>query len=60
MARYDKTRQKNKARDIRIVKENKTNPDLAYQELADMFGLKSRQHAWYIINKNKDGSKPKS
>ena len=52
--RYDKARERNKKRDERVRRVYKANPDMAYQEIADMFGLKSRQHAFYIINhKNK-------
>jgi len=36
-------------------------PDLSYQDLADMFGLSSRYHAWWIVNKQgreKRGNRP--
>jgi len=53
MAKYDKARQKNKDRDDRIRRFYKLNPDMAYQEIADMFRLNSRQHAFAIINGKK-------
>jgi len=53
MARYDKARQKNQERDERVKRVYQANPDMAFQELADMFGLKSRQHAFYIIHSKK-------
>ena len=52
MARYDKVRRKNQKKYEEIRRFYKANPDMAYQEIADLFGLKSRQLAFYII-KNK-------
>jgi len=56
MARYDRAREKNKTRDERIKRFYFLNPDMALQEIADMFNLNSRQHVFYIVKGKRKAS----
>lgn len=47
------TKSRRKVRDEAVYETFKNRPDFTYEDLARMFGLVSRQHAWYIVQKEK-------
>jgi hypothetical protein len=51
------TKAQRKERDNLIRQTAQYRPDYTLQDLADLFGLKSRSHVYWIINKPYAGGK---